>query len=202
MMCGLLLGSSTVGVIMGRLTPVRAPGVTGPAAAVPSQAPVFSHCAMNCSSSVVASAAPGVDLKFWITYRRFCGVIFASIIFVFVGSSFHFATNSAIRRSSAIGPPAAAAAAPAAAAPPGATTVPAGLTAPGRVTPPIGGRTAPGTIPGAPICQAGAASALGITGSWTSSSGTGSGAPASFRCCSTSCRSTFMTSSFHWPCLK
>mmetsp|Transcript_31001 Transcript_31001/g.79020 ORF Transcript_31001/g.79020 Transcript_31001/m.79020 type:complete len:250 (+) Transcript_31001:700-1449(+) len=203
-MRGLLLGSSAgfVGARSGRLTPAAtvcgvkpavgrivpetagvAPGVAAP------QASVDSHSAMYCSRALVASGPPTVVLKFWITYRRLCGVIFANIILVFVGSNFHLATKSAISRSSAMGPPAAAA--PAAPTAPVGVMTPAGLM--GTPTCPIG-RTPPGIpmpIPGI------AAKTLGRGGTTTSSNGVASGAPASLRCASTSWRSTFMTSSFH-----
>mmetsp|Transcript_39755 Transcript_39755/g.110438 ORF Transcript_39755/g.110438 Transcript_39755/m.110438 type:complete len:241 (+) Transcript_39755:131-853(+) len=134
--------------------------------AAASQAPLDSHSSMKASSSVVASSPTVVDLKCWMTYRRLVGVSLASMSFARVRSSFHLATKSAMRRSSAAGPPAAADCGPAGSA----ALAPGGAGrrgAPGNFTPGLMPPTGP---------------VFGRSEVLTSESGGGYGAPASRAC--------------------
>jgi len=125
-----------------------------------------------------------------------------------VGSSFHFAINRAISRNSTVGPVAPPAdpnidALPAtgAAGRDAVTTGRVGVntgrwaadTAVGNVG--LGNKPAPGDCPGIAV------PAVGNVGIGTSSSGGGSGAPASLRCASTSTMSAFIASVFQVPIL-
>mmetsp|Transcript_421 Transcript_421/g.1030 ORF Transcript_421/g.1030 Transcript_421/m.1030 type:complete len:227 (-) Transcript_421:146-826(-) len=207
---GLLLGSSRLGDMRGRLTPAlklagtdnglattgRIDGNVGVEvvmAAAPPQAFVFSHCAMYCSRAAIGSVLPLGGAKLVMTYRRLGGgSSFASSIFVLASCSLCFMTNRLMSRSSARAPAAAGAAAVVVAGSFPATSPP-GLARPPSMAPGSVGLTPPSWKPGG---------AFGTSGTTTSSSGMGSGAPASLRCASMSCRSVSVVSSRHIPPLQ
>mmetsp|Transcript_52325 Transcript_52325/g.167802 ORF Transcript_52325/g.167802 Transcript_52325/m.167802 type:complete len:311 (+) Transcript_52325:262-1194(+) len=170
-------------------------------------------------------------LKLFSTYFRLGGVSCASISFVRVGSSRHFETKRAICRRSAAALlmvalaaaatelPSAAAVCPAARAVPGAvwdaagvagrkpsieggTTVPIGRTMPGGTELPKTPKGLRGfTRPGLAIPASRPFGKAGTSGIGTSSSGIGSGAPASLRWQSKISMSSLMASSCHTPFL-
>mmetsp|Transcript_115741 Transcript_115741/g.310313 ORF Transcript_115741/g.310313 Transcript_115741/m.310313 type:complete len:204 (+) Transcript_115741:214-825(+) len=176
----------------GRGAPRPAAGAVAAAGEAAPQEPVFSQFAMNSTSACVAAApdtAPD-GLKLVMMWRRLAGLSFASVIFALVASSFHFAINSAMSRSSATGLPPTPSADGAAV---GITPARAITGAPAGLVPAMAG------LPTAK--EAIGTTALGKSGTCTSSSGTGSGDPASRRWALMSVKSIFITSSFHMPFL-
>mmetsp|Transcript_68225 Transcript_68225/g.171941 ORF Transcript_68225/g.171941 Transcript_68225/m.171941 type:complete len:209 (+) Transcript_68225:390-1016(+) len=203
---GLLAASAAVATMVdrGRFKPVLAtPGRGASAAAVPSgvaataaapHALVLAHFATYCSRPAVVSV-PATALKLSSTKRLLAEGNLNNTIFARVGSSFHFATNKAIKRSSETGEPAAVA--PAVVVTNGLT--PAVVVTTGLIPPIIvaGGLGPPSD--GMPAAVG--TNCTGNAGISTSSRGMGSGAPDSLRCASTSCKSIFKMSSRHVPAL-